>query len=307
MDRPEAQGVTMANPSDRAGNPTLSPRQLMVMRAVGHRGFIIGAFVTALYVFMAVAAPLIAPFDPLDQNLLAKLAPPVWQDGGSWQHPLGTDSVGRDYLSRLIFGARISIMIGFFAALVSAIVGTSIGLLGGYFGGRVDAVVMYIVNVKLAMPGLLVALALVSAFGSSFVTLVIILSLLFWDRYAIVVRTLSQQFRNQDFVLAARAAGASTARILFRELLPNLMNAVIVVLTLEMALAIVIEAALSFLGLGVRPPNPSWGLMISEGRQYMFFRPHLVIAPGVAILGLVIAINVLGDGFRDIAAPEDRR
>ncbi|WP_292019889.1 ABC transporter permease [Maritimibacter sp. UBA3975] len=297
----------MANPSDRAGNPTLSPRQLMVMRAVGHRGFIIGAFVTALYVFMAVAAPLIAPFDPLDQNLLAKLAPPVWQDGGSWQHPLGTDSVGRDYLSRLIFGARISIMIGFFAALVSAIVGTSIGLLGGYFGGRVDAVVMYIVNVKLAMPGLLVALALVSAFGSSFVTLVIILSLLFWDRYAIVVRTLSQQFRNQDFVLAARAAGASTARILFRELLPNLMNAVIVVLTLEMALAIVIEAALSFLGLGVRPPNPSWGLMISEGRQYMFFRPHLVIAPGVAILGLVIAINVLGDGFRDIAAPEDRR
>ncbi|MEC7764985.1 MAG: ABC transporter permease [Pseudomonadota bacterium] len=297
----------MTNPSDRAGNPTLSPRQLMVMRAVGHKGFIIGAVVTALYVLMAVAAPLIAPFDPLDQNLLAKLAPPVWQDGGSWQHPLGTDSLGRDYLSRLIFGARISIMIGFFAALVSAIVGTSIGLLGGYFGGRVDALVMYIVNVKLAMPGLLVALALVSAFGSSFVTLVIILSLLFWDRYAIVVRTLTQQFRNQDFVLAARAAGASTTRILFRELLPNLMNAVIVVLTLEMALAIVIEAALSFLGLGVRPPNPSWGLMISEGRQYMFFRPHLVIAPGIAILGLVIAINVLGDGFRDIAAPEDRR
>lgn len=297
----------MTEPSLRANNPILSPRQLILVRAGGHVGLIIGLVITSCFVIMAVAAPLIAPYGPYDQDFLAKLTAPVWEAGGSWKHPLGTDALGRDYLSRLIYGSRISMSIGFFAAFISALIGTTAGLLGGYYGGRVDDFVMYVVNVKLAMPGLLVALALVSAFGSSFVTLVLILSFLFWDRYAIVVRTLTQQFRKQDFVLAARSAGASDMRILFRELLPNLMNAIVVVLTLEMALAIVVEAALSFLGLGIRPPNPSWGLMISEAREFMFFRPHLIIAPGVAILLLVIAINLVGDGFRDVTAPEDRR
>lgn len=297
----------MTDPSLRSNNPVLNPRQLALTRAGGHIGLLIGVAVTAGFVILAIAAPLIAPYGPYEQDFLARLAAPVWAPGGSWAHPLGTDALGRDYLSRLIYGSRISISIGFFAAIVSALIGTTAGLIGGYFGGRIDDAVMYVVNVKLAMPGLLVALALVSAFGNSFVTLVLILSFLFWDRYAIVVRTLTQQYRKQDFVLAARSAGASNMRILFKELLPNLMNAIVVVLTLEMALAIVVEAALSFLGLGIRPPNPSWGLMISEAREFMFFRPHLIIAPGVAILLLVISINLVGDGFRDVTAPEDRR
>ncbi|MEZ5652560.1 MAG: ABC transporter permease [Burkholderiaceae bacterium] len=289
------------------GSVPPGPARLMWWRARRHPGLLIGAAIVSSFVLVALAAPWLAPYDPLAQDLLAKLRPPAWAAGGDWAHPLGTDAFGRDYLSRLMHGARISIAIGFFAALVSAIVGTAIGMAGGYYGGRIDDLVMLVVNVKLAMPGLLVALALVSAFGSSFVTLVLILSLLFWDRYAVVVRTLTQQFRGQEFMLAARAAGASDARILFGELLPNLFNAIIVILTLEMALAIVIESALSFLGLGIHPPNPSWGLMIAEGRKFMFFRPHLIVTPGVAILLLVVAINLVGDGLRDVTAPEDRR
>lgn len=285
---------------------SLSPRQIAIRRARRHGGLLIGGSIVLLLVFMAVAAPLIAPYDPFDQDLLAKLRPPIW-DGGSWDHLLGTDATGRDFLSRLIYGARVSIAIGFFAALVSAVIGSALGVIGGYYGGRIDTAVMTLVNIKLALPGLLVALALVQVFGGSMLTLILVISLFFWDRYAIVTRTLTLQLRSQEFMIAAKAAGASDFRILFRELLPNLFNVIIVVLTLEMALAIIVEAALSFLGLGIQPPTPSWGLMISEGRQYMFFRPHLVFVPGVLIFLLAISINLVGDGLRDVTAPEDRR
>ncbi len=283
-----------------------SPPELMKRRAKKHVGFIIGGTVVVLVLILAVFAPVIAPSDPYDQTLTNRLLPPIWHEKGSWSHPFGTDALGRDYFSRVIFGARISLMIGFFAAAVSAVVGSALGMVGGYFGGKTDAVVMYLINVKLALPGLLVALSLVSVFGGSLIALICILAFLFWDRYAVVTRSVTQQIRTNDYITAAQAVGASRLRIIVCEVLPNLMNQIIVIASLEMAVAILVEAALSFLGLGIQPPTPSWGLLVSEGRSFMFFKPYLVTIPGLAIFILVISINMMGDGIRDITAPEGR-
>ena len=283
-----------------------SPRELMARRARGHLGLILGGAIVALAVFIALAAPYLAPFDPYDQDLSRRLIVPVWGVGGSWVHPLGTDGFGRDVLSRLIYGARISLEIGFTAALIAALLGSLLGIAGGYFGGTVDSVVLYLINVKLALPVVLVALSLVSVVGGSVGSLILIMGFLTWDRYAVVTRSITQQLRGQEFVLAAQAAGASHLRIALREILPNVMNHIIVVASLEIATIILIEAALSFLGLGVRPPTPSWGLMVAEGRSFLFFKPYLVAIPGIAILVLVIAINMAGDGLRDVMAPDGR-
>ena len=283
-----------------------SPPELMKRRAKSHVGFILGGSVVLFALIIAIFAPLLAPFDPYDQDLTRRLIQPIWHKTGTWEHPFGTDALGRDYLSRIMFGSQVSLMIGFFAAIISAIVGSAIGMIGGYFGGRTDNIVMYLINVKLALPGLLVALSLVSVFGGSIIALILILSFLFWDRYAVVTRSLTQQIRVNDYITAAQALGASKTRIILGEVLPNLMNQIIVIASLEMAVAIIIEAALSFLGLGIQPPTPSWGLLVSEGRSFMFFKPYLIVLPGLAIFFLVISINMMGDGIRDITAPEGR-
>jgi peptide/nickel transport system permease protein len=283
-----------------------SPRVVMRRRALTHPGFLFGATVMSLTILIAIFAPLLTSYDPFSQELTQRLIPPVWAAKGSWAHIFGTDGLGRDYLTRLMYGARISLTVGFGAAAIAGFIGGSLGLIGGYFGGRVDAVVMYLVNVKLAMPGVLVALSLISVFGGSVTVVVAVLGFLFWDRFAVVTRSVTQQIRVNDYVTAAEAVGASRARIILGEILPNVMNHIIVIASLEMASAILVEAALSFLGLGIRPPTPSWGLMISEGRNFMFFQPYLVAIPGAAIFILVIAINMLGDGIRDITAPEGR-
>jgi peptide/nickel transport system permease protein len=283
-----------------------SPPELMKRRAKSHLGFILGGSVVLFALLVAIFAPLLAPADPYDQDLTRRLIDPIWGSKGTWDHPLGTDALGRDYLSRIMFGSQVSLMIGFFAAAVSAIVGSCIGMMGGYFGGRIDSFIMYLINVKLALPGLLVALSLVSVFGGSIIALILILSFLFWDRYAVVTRSVTQQIRVNDYITAAQALGTSHTRIILGEILPNVMNQIIVIASLEMAVAIIIEAALSFLGLGIQPPTPSWGLLVSEGRSFMFFKPHLIVLPGFAIFLLVISINMMGDGIRDITAPEGR-
>lgn len=279
---------------------------LVLRRGLRHGGFLIGAGILGLIVLAALAAPLIAPHDPYAQDVSRRLIPPVWQAKGTWDHVLGTDKLGRDYLSRLLYGGQISLLIGISAALISGVIGTVLGLCAGYFGGWVDSVVSYIVTTRLAMPVVLVALAMASLVGGSLKVVVLVLGFLLWDRFAVVTRAATQQIRNQDFVSAARAAGLTDLRIIRQEILPNILNALIVVATLEMAHAILLEAALSFLGLGVQPPLPSWGLMIAEGKQYMFFQPWVITIPGVALLLLVLAINLLGDGLRDITAPEGR-
>jgi len=282
-----------------------TPGQMLRKRVFGHQGLLIGAGVLALLVLVAVFAPLIAPHDPYAQSLLARLQPPVFL-GGSWEHPLGTDHLGRDYLSRLIYGARVSLLIGGVAALLSGVIGTAMGVAAGYFGGRVDAVVTFLINVRLAMPVVLVALAVVAIFGGSLNVVIVVLGLLLWDRFAVVMRASTLQVRGREYVAAARAIGCSNARIVLTEIMPNIVNNLIVVVTLEMAHAILLEAALSFLGLGVQPPTPSWGLMVSEGKQMMLFEPWLVLIPGAVLFALVLAINLLGDGLRDVTAPENR-
>ncbi|MBX3537411.1 MAG: ABC transporter permease [Chelatococcus sp.] len=287
--------------------PPLPDRRLRLRRALRHGGFVFGAAILLLAVAVAVFAPLIAPYDPVAQNLSGRLLPPAWMQGGRPDHWLGTDHLGRDYLSRLIYGSRVSLIVGFSTMLISGVIGSTLGFIGGYFGGRVDDVVTYIINSRLSMPGLLVALAVISLVGGSLLTIVLVLGFLFWDRYAVVVRTATQQVRSADFVAAAQVAGASAPAIIWRQIRPNVFHHILVIATLEMAMAILSEASLSFLGLGIRAPTPSWGLMIAEGRTYLFAKPYLVWIPGIAIFLLVLATNLLGDGLRDLSQPERRR
>jgi peptide/nickel transport system permease protein len=298
--------TALAGPGELIELAAPSSPAVMRRRAMGHYGFLMGGAVVLVAIVVALFAPFLTSYDPYEQDLTRRLVNPVWGEGGSWAHALGTDALGRDYLSRLMYGARVSLIVGFGAAAIAGIVGSTLGLIGGYFGGRVDAVVMYLVNVKLALPGVLVALSLISVLGGSVLVVTLILGFLFWDRFAVVTRSVTQQVRANDYVSAAEAVGASRTRIIVGEILPNVMNHIIVVASLEMAVAILVEAALSFLGLGIPPPTPTWGLMVSEGRNYMFFQPYLIAIPGVAIFVLVIAINMMGDGIRDITAPEGR-
>lgn len=275
-------------------------------RLFGHHGLTLGSLILGAIALAALFAPWIAPHDPFAQDISQRLIPPVWHERGSWEHMLGTDKLGRDYLSRLLYGARVSLLIGLSAALISGLIGTTMGLLAGYFGGKVDAVVSYLITTRLAMPVVLVALAMSSLVGGSLKVVIILLGLLLWDRFAIVTRSATQQLRDAEFISAAKALGASTPYILLRELLPNLMGALTVVTTLEMAHAILLESTLSFLGLGVQPPTPSWGLMVAEGKAYMFFQPWVIVIPGLVLALLVLAINLVGDGIRDITAPDGR-
>ncbi|WP_420562931.1 ABC transporter permease [Thalassobaculum sp.] len=283
-----------------------TPGQILRRRIFGHRGIVIGGGIFFTIVAMALLAPLLAPYDPYHQDLIHRMAPPVWQERGTWDHILGTDQVGRDYLSRLIYGARISLLIGVMAALISGIIGTAMGVAAGYFGGKVDMVVTFLITCRLSLPVILVSLAVVAIVGGSLEMVILVLGLLLWDRYAVVMRSSTQQIRSLDYIAAAQAAGCSTWYILARELLPNVMNQLIVVATLEFAHAVLLEAALSFLGLGVQPPLPSWGLMISEGRNYILFDPWLIAIPGTALFLLLLAVNLLGDGVRDVTVPENR-
>lgn len=282
-----------------------SPSAILRRRIFGHSGFMIGTIIVAVITLVAIFAPMLLKYDPYTQDLLNRMVPPEFL-GGKSDHVLGTDQLGRDYLARLLHGARVSLFIGLSAALISGIIGTAMGVAAGYFGGRVDAVVTFLINVRLAMPVVLVALAVVALFGGSLTVVATVLGLLLWDRYAVVMRASTLQIARREYVAASYAIGTSTPRILISEILPNLMNNLIVVATLEMAHAILLEAALSFLGLGVQPPTASWGLMISEGKDMMLFEPWLVMIPGVALFVLVLAINLMGDGLRDITAPGGR-
>jgi peptide/nickel transport system permease protein len=279
------------------------PGTLLRRQALGHIGLVTGTALLAVIALAAIIAPLIVPYDPNAQDLTRRLIPPVWHETGTTAHLLGTDNLGRDYFSRVVYGARISLLIGFAAMAISGLIGTTLGLIAGYFGGRTDLVVNFIITVRLALPVVLVALAIVAVVGGSLFFVILVLGLLKWDRFAVVIRAATQQIRAMDYIAAAEAAGASPLRILLTEVLPNLTPHLVVIATVEAASAILLEAALSFLGLGVQPPVPSWGLMISEAKIYMYFSFWLIAIPGTALAVLVLAINMIGDGIRDVTAP----
>jgi peptide/nickel transport system permease protein len=283
-----------------------SPGQLLRRRLFAHKGLMIGGIILAVIISFALLAPILSSQDPYAQSLTTRLSKPFWHAESTWKHPLGSDHVGRDYLSRLLYGAQISLLIGFCVALISGVIGTALGVVAGYFGGRVDMVITFIITLRLSIPFVLVAVAVVGIVGGSLKVVIITLGLLLWNRYAVVMRSATQQIRNQDYIPAAEAVGCSTTRILLSEIMPNIVNNLVVLATLEMANAILLEAALSFLGLGVQPPIPSWGLMVAEGKDFLFFEPWLIAIPGVALFVLVLAINLLGDGIRDVTAPENR-
>jgi peptide/nickel transport system permease protein len=283
-----------------------TPGQIMRRRMMTHKGFIIGGVMVLMVFMIAIFAPFIASHDPYHQDLSNRMIPPVWSEQGSWEHPLGTDNIGRDYLSRLVYGSRISILIGFTCMSIAAVIGISLGLIAGYFGGMADYIVSFIITIRLALPAVLVAIAVVALIGGSIQVVIMVLGCLIWDRFAVILRATTQQIRAMDYVQAARAAGCSVPWLMVREIMPNLFNSIVIVATLEIGRAILLEAALSFLGMGVQPPIPSWGLMIAEGKDLMLFDPYLVTIPGVALFFLVLGMNLFGDGLRDVTSPEGR-
>ena len=284
-----------------------TPMTKLRRRVFKNHSFLIGAVILISIILIALLAPLFSPHDPYDQDLARRLMNPFWHDKKTNDlYLLGTDKVGRDYLSRLIYGAQISLLIGFLTILISGTIGTALGVVAGYFGGRVDMVVNFIINTRLAMPVFLVAMAAVVAFGASLHVVIMVLGLFLWDRFAVVMRSITMQARDLDYVKAARAIGCSTSYIIIREIFPNVLSSLTVVATVEMANAILLEAALSFLGFGVQAPTPSWGLMLNEGREYMFFSPWLLALPGTGLFLLVLAINLFGDGLRDVTLERER-
>lgn len=287
-------------------------RRSALSRYLRHRSLVIGGGGLALLLLVAIFAPLITWHDPYLQDLASRRVPPIWHawlndnPKAGWNHPLGTDQLGRDYYTRLVYGTRISLFVGFTVVAISALIGTTLGVAAGYFGGRTDAVISFIVTTRLAMPVVLVALAVVALFDASLRVVILVLGFLLWDRFAVVMRSVTLQVKSREFITAARAVGCSDLRIILTEVLPNVANALIIVASIEMASAILYEASLSFLGLGVQPPLPSWGLMLAEARPEIFFSPWMITLPGFALFLLILFVNLLGDGVRDITAPEGR-
>ena len=266
------------------------------------RAGLFGFLVVVLLVLVAVFAPLVAPHDPSAQSLVDRLTPPFQ----SWKYPLGTDALGRDELSRLIYGSRISLEIGAFVVLIAGTTGTILGLLSGYFGGKIDAIVMRAVDTQIAFPGLLMALLIIAVIGPSLKALVIVLSIDGWMVYARVTRGITASARQMPYVEAAELVGCRPRRVIFRHVLPNLTSPVLTIGVLEFARIILAEAALSFLGLGIQPPAVSWGLMLSDGADYLFSAWWVVSLPGIAIALVVLGINLFASWLRVASDPHAR-
>jgi peptide/nickel transport system permease protein len=268
---------------------------------------IIPMFILAVFIFTGIFAPLIAPHDPERGSLRDRNVPPAWEEGGSSEFLLGTDHLGRDMLSRVIFGARISLTVAVVTLSVGMGIGVASGLIAGWYGGWVDEFLMRIVDIKLAIPTILLALVLVLALGQSFMIIVAILAIAVWPRFARNVRGEVLQLKTMDFVALAKVAGASTPRILAIHIFPGVINTLIVLATLEVGIVILLESTLSFLGAGVPPPTPAWGSMVSDGRDRLAVAWWISTMPGVAIMMSVLSMNLFGDWIRDRLDPRLRQ
>lgn len=284
-------------------SPALREWMAFGRRLARRRTALFGLVVVALVILTALTAPWLAPFDPVEQDIGNRLQPPGWRDPGGQLHPLGTDHLGRDLLARVIFGAQPALLVGFAAVLISGILGMMAGLFSGYFGGRIDDVLMRLADIQLAFPFILLAIAVIGLLGPSLAVIIVVIGVSSWVVYARVVRGAVLSLREREFVQAARALGSRDWRVLLRHILPNVFTPWLVVATLDMARVIVIESALSFLGLGIQPPNPTWGGMLSDGRVYISTAWWLATFPGLAILVTVLGINLFGDGLRDTLDP----
>jgi peptide/nickel transport system permease protein len=282
------------------------PRVASAVRQVRRYPVLPIAILTFLLVIPALLATQVAPYDPLQGALSKRLKPPVWQEGGTYDHLLGTDKLGRDMLSRIIHGSRVSLMVSVVAIFVGGILGTVLGLMSGYFGGWVDSLLMRLVDISLSLPTILLALVLVAAVGPSFGTVIGVLVVLLWARYARLVRGETLSVKQRDFIARARVAGASHTRIMARYIFPNVVNSLVVLATLQVGYVILLESALSFLGAGLPRPTPAWGLMIADGRELIVTAWWVSMFPGLAIMLTVLSLNLLGDWLRDHLDPKLR-
>jgi peptide/nickel transport system permease protein len=267
----------------------------------------VSSFILFAFIVLALFADLIAPHNPYETSLRTRFRPPVWEEGGSWDHPLGTDHLGRDVMTRIIYGARISLAAGVLTVLLAGFIGAAIGLLSGFYGGRIDAVLMRAADSTLAFPIILFALILAVTMGPSFFNVITAIAIVLWARYARVVRGEVLSLKERDFVSQARITGCSPLRIIVFHLFPNTLNTLIVLLTLQIGYVILVEASLSFLGAGIPPPTPAWGSMVSEGRDYITRAWWVSFFPGTAIMAIVLSLNLLGDWVRDTLDPKLRQ
>jgi peptide/nickel transport system permease protein len=268
---------------------------------------VVSAAIIVVFVLVAIFAGVLSPADPYEQSLRLRFTPPVWEEGGSWKYPLGTDQLGRDLLSRMIHGARISLAAGVLTVFLAGAIGAAFGLVAGYHRGRVDSVLMRITDATLSFPVIMLALILAVTVGPSFTNVVIAIAVILWARYARVIRGEVLSLMERDFIAQARIAGCSAWRIIWHHLLPNTLNTLVVLLTLQVGYVIVVEASLSFLGAGIPPPRPAWGSMIADGRDYITSAWWVSFFPGLAILLVVLAFNLVGDWLRDTLDPRLRQ
>jgi peptide/nickel transport system permease protein len=265
------------------------------------------AIVVFLLVLPAIFADLITVHNPLRGALGDRLTPPAWLEGGNWSYPLGTDTQGRDILTRIVYGARISLTVSSITILIGLVVGSALGLLAGYFGGWLDRVVSWLIDIFFSLPNVLLALVIVAAIGPSFVTIIVILSITIWAPFARQVRGETLSVRETEYVARAQVAGARPLRILVKHVLPNMANTLIVMATLQVGVVILEESSLSFIGAGIPRPNPSWGVMVSDGRDQILAAWWVSFFPGLAILLVVLSLNLMGDWLRDFLDPKMRQ
>jgi peptide/nickel transport system permease protein len=272
-----------------------------------HRLPIVPLVILGIVIAAGIFGPWVVPFDPEESNLIDQFLPPIWAQGGTLTHVLGTDQMGRDFLSRLVVGARISVVVGALAVCFSAVVGTTVAITAGYLGGVVDAVLMRTTDAMLSMPYLLIGVALAGILGPGLLNLVLVLGVLGWAQYARVIRSEVLHIKTLDFIVLARITDCSLARILWKHIFPNVVNTLIVLATLHFGVAIILAASLSFLGMGVSAPTPEWGLMVAEGREFIDSAWWLITLPGVCILMTCLAANLLGDWLRQRLDPKQRQ
>lgn len=267
-----------------------------------------GGTILLILILMAIFAPLLTPYTYEEGSIRERLIPPIWQDGGTWSHPLGTDGIGRDYATRLLYGARVALSVGLLATIISGFIGVLFGLMAGYFGGKVDTVVSTLVNIMLTFPFILLALAVIAVLGASFTNVVLVLGIGAWPIYTRVTKFEVERLKAMEFMAAARVIGLTNARMIYRHIMPNLFNTIIVLGTVQVARLIIAEAFLSYLGLGIQPPTPTWGQMLQESIAFSFTWSDIWLPtlPGLAIFITTLSINFVGDGLRDLIDPRER-
>jgi peptide/nickel transport system permease protein len=275
----------------------------VLRKLLSHRAAVLGAAITVVVLLASVLAPWVAPKNPFDLDPARRLLPPVWMEGGTWTYPLGTDHVGRDILSRLIYGSRISMLVGLSAVIISATIGVLLGLISGFYGGPIERMILWLADVQIAFPFYLLVISIIAVVGTGFGTIIVVFGVAGWVIYARLVRGTVLSLRSREFVEAAEALGASSLRVVVRHVLPNVVTPVIILATLRVASVIVWESGLSFLGLSVPPPTPTWGRMLSDGRAYLANAWWTATFPGLAIMVTVLGVNMLGDGLRDALDP----